>query len=149
MLISCGFEPVYQSKNQQVQLLAKIQVETVPGRIGQKLKINLEDTLNPMGETADHLYRLAATPEKVIVPSSIEKDGSITRYTMHIRIPYQLFSLPEQQLVDQGSVRLSASYDAIGARFSTYIAEEDIETRLLKELSEDLRVRLIRRVVNR
>ncbi len=149
LLTGCGFQPLYSqnSTGATQQASAKLEstrVEPIKGHLGQLLYTHLSDLLYPGGEAVDPQYALRATVKKQSFPTAIQPDGRISRYNLVITADYTLIDLTTHQPIKggKGSARLSSSYDAVLADFATFVAEEDTTERLIKEMAEEIRMRV-------
>jgi hypothetical protein len=147
LLMGCGFKPVYSNKaehNGTSKVLAGVSVETIPGRMGQLFKENLEDRLNPGGAMpAKPEYRLVTTLTSVTQPIGVSRDGTVSRYNVYLDSDYKLFRIADNTMITTGRLRHVSSYNNItNVYFSTYISEQDANKHGVEELSELYRHRL-------
>lgn len=149
LLTGCGFQPLYSQNStgatqQASSKLENTRVEPIKGHLGQLLYTHLSDLLYPGGESANPEYSLHITAKKQSFPTAIQPDGRISRYNLVITADYALVDLITHQPVKggKGSARLSSSYDAVLADFATFVAEEDTTERLIKEMAEEIRMRV-------
>ena len=148
LLASCGFTPAYQAKSEQQKTvmqekLAAIEVMPMAGRMGQELRDSLEDELSPLEIHTAPKYRLYLILKKNTSPAAIEKDRRITRYNIVITANYTLKPIGSENVIDKGTLKVVASYDALDSRFSTFIAEDKTTSNAIKELAEQLSTRLM------
>jgi hypothetical protein len=143
---ACGFQPVYGKKDGAVpKSLAGVSIEPVGrDRDSQLLKFALEDNLNPGGAVpVNPAYRLNASLTSTASPIGIARDGTVSRYNVHLYSQYKLIRNSDDAVVTTGNVRHVSSYNNVtGAYFSTYISEEDAVKRGIGELGEMYRQRL-------
>lgn len=143
---ACGFQPVYQAEknnSETTALLSSIAIDPLPGRQGQILHSSLEDLLNPLSKSGAKDYRLVITLSENEFPVAIEKSGQITRYNIEFTASYTLIDTKTNKPVDKGIVKTVGSYDAVDLRYSTFTAKSYTIKTTLKELSEDIKIRLI------
>lgn len=151
-LQSCGFKPVHGSttlsngagehQTNRSQHLASIQVAPIAGRLGQKLRTRLKELLNPKALMSQQRYKLVIGLNKQATAIGIQQDREITRFNLLIQANYQLYSIGDNKLVQQGTVKRVGSYDAVDSQYATFIAEEDTSFRVVQELAQDIRTRL-------
>lgn len=150
LLTGCGFKPLYgKSTNAGISkaLLAGISVDpvtTTDGRMGQQLKIELEDHLNPGGVVPGNpAYRLKVTLAETNSAIGVAPDGTISRYNVYLNSTYILLRNSDGRQVTTGSVSDVNSYNNVtNAYYSTYISQEDAIKRGVTELAELYRVRM-------
>lgn len=145
LLTACGFSPMYGQKQQESsQLFAGVSIDPIPGRMGQELRIALEDQLNSGGVVPAHpAYRLSSTLMHTSTPIGVARDGTVSRYNIYLNSEYKLYRASDGQLVAEGRVHHVTSYNNLtNAYFSTFVSEGDAIKRGIKELSENYRQRL-------
>lgn len=146
MLSSCGFQPVYKADTNNAAIaaiLASIKIDPLSGRKGQILYTSLEDQLNPLARTGDANYQLSIQLKENEFPVAIEKSGEITRYNIIFTADYALIDSKTQKVIDKGTINTVGSYDAVDSRYSTFTAQSYTVKTTLKEMSEEIKARLI------
>ena len=147
-LASCGFEPMYgdranKSSGSGSQALAGVTVAPIPGRIGQVFKTSLEDLINPAGPQGPASFRLQATINHIIVPISVARDGTVSRFNVNFTSEYALIRIKDDTPVTSGTLTYVTSYNNLAnSYYSTYIAEQDALKRGTTSLAELYRQRL-------
>ena len=146
MVSACGFEPMYGKQSASGQaLFSGVLVETTTaGRIGQQLRIALEDELNPgAAASTQAAYRLVADIKHSEAGIDSARDGTVSRYNVYLISDYKLYRVSDGALMTSGNLRHVSSYSNITNQyFSTYVAAEDGLRRGLLELSKLYRQRL-------
>jgi LPS-assembly lipoprotein len=150
LLTGCGFKPLYGARSQNTQtaaLLDGVKIDYVSvskERMGQQLKIILEDRLNPGGAVpANPKYRLKVDLKETISAIGVAQDGTVSRYNLYLNSAYTLYRIADGQQMTSGSISNVSSYNNVtNAYFSTYISKEDAIKRGITELSEMYRARL-------
>ncbi|NCY25846.1 MAG: hypothetical protein EBX37_13665 [Alphaproteobacteria bacterium] len=148
VLASCGFEPMYgkratASSGSGSHAMAGVAIAPLPGRIGQIFKTSLEDLLNPSGAQANPSYRLKATLNHIIVPVSVARDGTVSRFNINFTSEYVLLRTADDHPVTSGTLTYVTSYNNLAnSYYSTYIAEQDAMKRGTAALAELYRQRL-------
>lgn len=154
LLSACGFTPLYSqtdaksaaSGHSALRELAgiEIQVQQTNGRIGQQLRSDLEDRLNP-GKivVSDPKYRLVTYVNLGEAPIAVSRDGTISRFNLFLNSPFSLYNRKTGRVVYQSTVTRASSYNVqTNAYFSTYVARDDAIRRGITELAEQYRQRL-------
>jgi hypothetical protein len=148
-LTSCGFQPMYGDAAMQANktpLQGNLSVGPIngPKRESQILKIALEDIFNPEGiKYASPDYRLQVTLHINLIPAVVKSDGTIQRYDIRIDSDFSLFQNGNPKALFTGSLRRVGSFDvATTEEFATYVAQEDITERTLKEMAQDYLLRM-------
>jgi LPS-assembly lipoprotein len=144
---ACGFHPVYKAQQGSVSdtssVLTAIEIEPMPGQLGQLLHTNLEDLFNPTALPTPKKYRLSISLKEVEVPVAIEKTGQITRYNIYFTANFTLKDLKTGVVIDKGVIKTVGSYDAVDSRYSTFVTKSHTETTTLKQLGEDFKLHFI------
>jgi hypothetical protein len=144
-LCACGFHPLYGKHEASTSpLLAGVQVDPIPGRMGQQLREALEDHLNPSGVVPPHpAYRLSAEIASSEAAIDVSRDGTVSRYNVYLDSKYTLYRNSDGQKVTTGTLRQVGSYSNLtNAYFSTYVSDEDAIKQGIIELGEIYRERL-------
>lgn len=144
-LSSCGFTPVYKeiSDNENIEKLSSIDVTVPKSLLGQAFKYKLLDIINPSGIKVENLYTMDVKIETSDIPLAIESDQTVTRYKVIIKVEYTVKDLNTAAVISQGYLKREGEYDKVDSHYATYVSEEDTTKRLIKELAEDARLRLI------
>ena len=148
LLAGCGFEPLHKpADNGEVtpgQSLAQIQVRPIEGRVGQQLHNLLLDRLNPAGQPVRPAYYLQIGLRRTTTDLGIREDETATRANLTLTATYNLVSVESNQVVLQGSSFSVNSYNILDLEvyYATTVAEEDALRRGLREISDDIRLKL-------
>ena len=145
-LPGCGFQPLYgQSGSGQISTtddLAAVRVVPLSDRIGQQFHNMLIDRLNPKGQSKRPNYELYVKLTKTVNKVAIRKDETASRANMILGASFILRDQATTEALLRGSLRSINSYNILDSQFPTYVSEADAVERGLRELSDDLRVRL-------
>ena len=148
LLGGCGFEPLhkpisYDAKSPD-QALAQVQIRPVEGRIGQQLHNMLLDRLNPSGQPLAPKYYLQIGLSKTVTDLGIREDETATRANLTLTAFYRLLSAEDNQVVFTGESFSVNSYNilSLNVYYATTVAEEDAIRRGLREISDDIEIRL-------
>lgn len=144
----CGFQPLYgaaATSDSASELLAGVQLDPLPGRLGQLFASSLEDRLHPSGALPPRPdYRLSVKLDHMSIPISVARDGTVSRYNIHFNSEYVLYRIRDQQPVTSGRLSYITSYNNLtNAYFSTYVSEQDAQKRGVVALAELYRQRLV------
>ena len=140
VLAACGFEPIY-GQRQSVETtaeMASIKVEPIQERVGQLLRNNLLDSLNPRGEPAQVKYRLLTQVTESKQELAIRKSELATRSNMTLTATYRLYDVDRKAYVMTRSSTVTASYNLLTNEFATLSAEADARERGVRDLSDDI-----------
>lgn len=144
LVAACGFRPLYGGGAEAgaVQALATIEIDRIPRRIGQILRNDLLDHLNPNGPPAHPAYRLKVNVVKTTSPLDIRTDATITRFNVSLEADFVLIDLESGETVYSATTRTVGSYDVIRSDFATLVAEDDTTRRVTREISVEIKTLL-------
>lgn len=149
IISACGLHPVYSASYQAKQAssnasLAQVEVVTDNSRLGQLLKAETEDRLNPTALSVAKTYRLSLAIAQTNIPLFVAPDGTYGRGNIEFNVSYSLIRLSDNQLIDKGSIKRVSSYSAAeqAAIYATFVTEEDARKRGIIELAHDLQLRV-------
>lgn len=145
-LAGCGFQPLYATGNDGETVtedgLAATRIVPIEGRTGQQLHNLLRDRLNPAGQSTTPAYVLEVAVSKRIVQLGIRKDETATRANLTMTARFKLRDAKTNRVL-LGSTSVSvSSYNILDALYATTVAENDAVKRGLRELANDIRLRL-------
>jgi LPS-assembly lipoprotein len=151
-LAACGFEPMYAERTGtppsgqparggvQSDMLGT-RVHTISDRIGQILRNQLVDRLNPQGEPAQPIYflvvRLNEQKEAVLTRS----DEFSTATNLRLIADYEVRD-PQGNVLNTGYSRAVTRYNTLQSQFATIAAEDNARLRAARELADDIRAKL-------
>lgn len=139
----CGFRPMLTEPGADVRAeLAAIEVEGLSGRLGQLLRLALEDELNPTALDVPARYRLLVDLREDSDALAIQLDNTITRFNLELTARFRLIRRDDNRVVYRSTVRRIASYNVLQEPFATLIAEQDAERRAAEEVGTNIRTLL-------
>ena len=146
VLGACGFQPLYGqasgSSIATVDDLARVQITPLGERTGQQLHNLLRDRINPRGQPAQPAYVLTVTLDENIRELGVEIDETATRSNLSLRANFELrLAATGERLTNGNSVSIN-SYNILSNEFATFSAEQDPRERGLREIADDIKVRL-------
>jgi LPS-assembly lipoprotein len=158
LLQACGFRPLYAKKEVRTtgygwqeqektsysfvkQELAKIFIEPVEERIGQTLRIELQDLINTKGSPEKAKYKLSIEIEEpTISQQGIQSDDTATRETMFYKAYYTLYE--KSNIILKGMSRTEVGYNLLENPYSTISSVKAAKKRAGKTLANDIALRL-------
>ncbi len=144
LLFGCGFEPLYSQRQRSVTLgeTSAVAVAPIPERVGQLIRNELIDRLNPLGEPDRPRYRLVVTSSGRREGLAFQRDLTVTRYNFLLSASYVLSDGISGATVLRGQTRAVAAYNVVQSEFSNVIAERDAEARAAREVGEEVALRV-------
>lgn len=143
-LVACTFRPLYGGR-EGVELrrdLASVEVAPLRGRIGQTLRNQLIDEINPAGIQATPVYRLELDTETARNALLIQLDDTADRYDLSLAARFRIVRKADGVTLYRSAVRRVASYNVRNEPFATLVARQDAERRASAEVAAEIRARL-------
>ena len=143
-LAACGFEPLYgRAADKDVPAdFALIQIEPIKDRVGQMLHNQLRDAINPRGTPAKPRYVLKVTLTESVQDTAIQRTAFAVRANLVLSANFTLHDVATRGSVLAGQAISTASYAHQTAEFGTLAGEKDARERAVRDLAEEIRVRL-------
>ncbi len=144
-LTACGFQPLHGRAFRALTDadLSAVRIEVDRTRLGQLLKAEIEDGVNPDHQHAEKLYTLKITLTEREIYLFINPDGTSSRGDIEYRSNYQLLRILDGKVVQQGALSRTSSYNiSETADYASYVSEEDARKRGVTELAQDYKLRL-------
>ena len=145
-LSGCGFEPLYAQRDGDVSTpsdeMAAIRILPLEDRVGQQMHNFLRDRLNPRGQPTAPRYELRVTLTELRADLGIRKDETATRGNLTMSASFELLDVQSRATLVSGLSRSTNSFNILEDQFATLFSENDARERALRELSDDIRLRL-------
>lgn len=145
-LAGCGFEPIYADRSagsDALDVMQRVAVQAPASRDGEALKADIEDRLNPEAVSAPAYYQLITQIQAHAEPFIIEPDGTASRYTLRLVVPYRLVRISDNQELTRSTVRHEISYNVSELDdYATIVAQRDAMRRGLTQIAEMLSSRV-------
>lgn len=155
-LAGCGFQPLNSSNtnpaagasgaqirsNSTLSELSAIRIAPLSDRPGQEMHNLLRDRLNPSGQPSAPKYQLELRLTESIRELAFESDETATRADLSITANYRLRRVDTQKILHTGQSRSISSYNILERQFASTISESDARSRTLRDIADDIRIRL-------
>ena len=144
LLAGCGFRPLYgnHAGGTASEAFLRVEIGTIRDRIGQSLRNELIQRLYGGQRRLAPEFRLVTNLAEQKTSLAVKKSAFATRGNLVVTADYRLVRLNDGGKVFGSSSRATVSYNILDSEFSTLLAEDNARKRAVKELSEDIRVRL-------
>lgn len=147
-LTSCGFQVIYRDSKQDhdisyIHELAAIRIQKNRTRIGQELKNNLYDIINPDYTKTEPKYFLVLTITENISPTFITITGSSGRNKITLNAAYVLKDLATAEIISEGHTSVNDNYDVSTNRYGSYTAENYVRSNLTTIAAQNIRNSLV------
>jgi LPS-assembly lipoprotein len=142
-----GFRPLYGSTGlggaAADAKLAKVSVNTIPGRVGQQIRNELIfQSTGGGGEVQNPEMRLEVAIRESVTSTLVTQDGDSDGQVFSVEAKFQLIRISDKSVVLSGMSYGRASFERNKSIFSNVRAREDAEDRAAKTVAEDLKARL-------
>jgi LPS-assembly lipoprotein len=143
-LAACGFHPLYSEavQRQENPQLAGIMVTPIPDRYGQQLELALREALNPEGLTVKPLYRLDVGVQIQRIDLGIQRDASSARGRINAYATLSLFDVATNRQIYVSRTQSTSAFNILQDGYAAEVAEEDARTRTVRDLTDQIRLRL-------
>lgn len=144
-LASCGFTPLHgrSERAARTHQVESVDIVTDSSRLGQLLKAEIEDQVNPGVIRAEKPFVMTITSTETEISLFINPDGTSSRGDMQYNSSYTLTRKRDGKLIDRGDIRRVSSYNiADNADYATFVSREDARRRGVVELAQDYKLRL-------
>ena len=142
----CGFRPVYAPAKSgeagSVDQLATVRIEPLRDRAGQQLHNFLRDELNPKGQPINPDFKLQVELSQRVETLAFRQDETATRANIIINSAFVLRAAEDDRVLYSGRLSSIQSYNILDEQYPTDISAADALRRGLRELSQDIKLRL-------
>jgi len=142
-LAGCGFQPLYgptASGSSMPAVMASVEVEPIPGRVGQKIRNELIFSNTGGGEPMPSKYKLDITIRESVTQELVRITGEATGQVYQIDATFKLKK--DGKVVLEGKALSRAAYDRYEQIFSNVRAQYDAQNRVARTIAESIKTRL-------
>lgn len=141
---ACGFEPLYGQKSAAglEAEFSSVKVQTIPGRVGQRLHNYLLDRINSSGRPQTPQYLLLVSLDVQQTRLGIEQDERATRNKVVVEADFTLQDIATGEVLLNRLARSSNSYNIVDSAVATQSAEQDAIDRAARGVSDEIRLML-------
>ncbi len=141
----CGWQPLYGPTASGAQLgdvMRTVDISTIPGRVGQRVRNELIFKSTGGGEADVSKYRLDIAVRESVLNTLVDATGDPKSQTYQIYTQFKLVRLVDGQVVLEGNSNARASYDKVDSVFADIRAKRDAEDRAARTIAESIRTRM-------
>jgi LPS-assembly lipoprotein len=145
VLSACGMQPLYGSAavtGGVAEQLAAIDIQSIPGRVGQVVRNELVFKTTGGGEAADSLYRLDIALRESAQSTLVEIDGDAKGLVFALNADFKLVRKDDNSVVMTGRAQSRAAYQKVESIFANIRARRDAEDRAAKMIADSIRTRI-------
>jgi LPS-assembly lipoprotein len=140
-----GFRPLYATTPSGAGLqerLAQLDVATIPGRVGQRIRNELLFHASGGGELAPPTHRLEVTITESVLSTLVKSDGDALGQVYALQANFKLIDIKSKAVVLTGSSHGRAGFERFQSIYSNVRARDDAENRAAQTVADDLKTRV-------
>lgn len=145
-IASCGFHGMYLDEDNNTSYapdLAAIRIQKDRDHLGQELRNNLYDLLNPDYIKSDPKYFLVLRLTKNMGGTYITNTGASGRNRVTLNITYELKNLDNAMVISRGTTSVFDNYDVTTNRYGTYVTDDNVSLNLTEIAAQNIRNALV------
>lgn len=150
VLSGCGFQPLYGSAavtggtggTGVGDQLAAIDIDEIPGRVGQVVRNELVFKTTGGGETPEALYKLDIALRESAQSTLVEIDGDAKGLVFALNANFTLRRRSDNAVILSGKAQSRAAYQKVESIFANIRARRDAEDRAAKMIADSIRTRV-------
>src|SRR4029078_8861150 len=127
---SGGFQPLYGTTPSGAGLqerLAQLDVATIPGRVGQRIRNEMISQSSGGGELLPPTHRLEVSITESVLSTLVRPDGDALGQTYQLQDKFKLIDIKTKQVVIPGTSSARAGFERFQSIYSNVRAREDAE----------------------
>jgi LPS-assembly lipoprotein len=149
LLTACGnggFRPIYATGSfggsNADDKLAQIKVNTIPGRVGQRIRNELIFQTTGGGERIEPAFALDIAIRESVTATLIKPNGDALGQVYNLDAAFRLTDLRTKQTVLEGTTYGRSGFERVTSSFANVRARENAENRAAKLVANEMRSRL-------
>ncbi len=143
LLAAC--QPLYGPTASGVALkevMAAVDISTIPGRVGQRIRNELIFDTTRGGYAAESKYRLEIIVRESVGDLLVEETGDARGQMFYLDADFKLVQLASKKVVFKGRSTARAAFDRFDPIFANIRARVDAENRAADSVAEGIRTRI-------
>jgi len=147
-LSGCGLQPLYGTNSttasgaRLTEAMAAVDVQPIPGRVGQKVRNELIFANTGGGQAAPPRYKLTIALKERDIQQLVQVTGNAQGQVYQLQATYRLVDIASGKVIHQGSAISRAPYTRFQEVFANVRARYDAEDRAAKTVSESIKSQL-------
>ena len=140
-----GIRPLYGATPSGAGLqerMAQVDVATIPGRVGQRIRNDLIFLTTGGGQPLPPTHRLEVTIRESVISTLVRIDGDSLGQIYAVEASFQLISIKDKKVVLKGTSHARAGFERFQAIYSNVRARDDAENRAARTVADDLKTRV-------
>lgn len=145
-LAGCGFQPLYGGSTlggaRLAEVMKAVDVDPIPGRVGQKLRNELIFANTGGGNPAPRRYKLDIAIKESVTDQLVQITGDATGQVYQLEATFKLVDISSGQILYQGKAISRAPYNRFQEIFANVRARYDAENRAARTMSESIKTQV-------
>jgi LPS-assembly lipoprotein len=145
LLAGCGFHPIKAEQSSGdspvADKLAAIKIDLINNRIGQELRNNLLDRMNPRGEPVQPAYQLTVKLHEAVFDVGVSRENIASQTDLNMSGTFTLKNASGETLIEQNFGAIN-SYAIDPNAYATLVSHQDAEVRLLHEIADEIALKI-------
>jgi LPS-assembly lipoprotein len=150
-LAGCGFQPLYGGTTvggaKLAQVMAGVEIDPIPGRVGQKLRNELIFSTTGGGVAPPSRYRLDISIKESVTYQLVQITGDATGQVYQLDATFKLVD-GQGKVILQGTAISRAPYNRFQEIFANVRARYDAENRAARTVAESIKTRIAAYLAN-
>lgn len=144
MLAGCGFHPLYAPRGPRDwdPDLAAIYVQPIRDRPGQILALALRENLNPGGTSAPVRWNLSTGLRVTRADLGIQRNATATTSEITVYATFQISDTRSGAIVYSSTSNAVGDFDQVEDAYATQVAADGARDRALREVADEMTLRL-------
>lgn len=123
-------------------VMAGVQITTIPGRVGQRVRNELIFDTTRGGYAAEPKYQLNITVRESVQNILVESTGDARGQLYYLDANFALVHIADKKIVFEGKSTARAAFDRFDPIFANIRARVDAENRAADTIAEGIRTRI-------
>jgi LPS-assembly lipoprotein len=147
-LAGCGFQPLYgagtttANGTRLAETMSKVDIQPIPGRVGQKLRNELIFTSTGGGYAGPSKYRLEIAIRESVTDQLVQITGNVTTQVYQLDASFTLVRVADGKVLYQGVAISRAPYNRFQEIFANVRARYDAENRAARTMSDNIKTQV-------
>jgi LPS-assembly lipoprotein len=147
-LAGCGFQPLYGSNSTTAsgaklsETMAAVDVQPIPGRVGQKVRNELIFANTGGGVAAPQKFKLRIAIREQVINQLVKISGDAKGQVYQLDASFKLIDASNGAVIHQGSAVSRAPYSRYQEIFANVRARYDAENRAAETVSESIKTQV-------
>lgn len=123
-------------------VMAQVEINTIPGRVGQQLRNELIFATTRGGHTQPAAYTLNIAVRESVEDLLVERTGNVGGQAYNLTAEFRLARVGTGEVLIEGRSHSRAAFDRYEPIFSNVRARIDAENRAARAVAENIRTRI-------